>query len=149
VPVTAAALDAQFRLQQRMVAGITATYHAVNYVQQLRAAIAAHTPAAASGAADALKTLDEAVAPLDGSGGVFGLAHRDLARRLNDQLVGDLQPTPSVISGVDAPCAAIGKGLDTLRQLQMTSLAELNAALPRTAGPLPAWRVPDGPPCGR
>jgi photosystem II stability/assembly factor-like uncharacterized protein len=137
VPATAAALAAQFHLQQRMVAGIAATYHAVNYVQQLRAAIATRIAGASTDPANPLKALDAALIPLDGSGGVFGLAHRDLGRRLNDQLVADLAPTPSVIAGVDVPCAAIDKALATLRTLDVASLTDV-----------PAWTPPTAPACG-
>ena len=138
LPVTPAALAAQFHLEQRMVAGITATYHAVNYVQKLRAAIASRLASASADAAGGLKTLDAALAPLDGSSGVFGLAHRDLGRRLNDQLVADLQPTPSVVAGVDEPCAAVDKALDTLRRLDTSGLSDV-----------PAWMPPAAPACGR
>jgi photosystem II stability/assembly factor-like uncharacterized protein len=138
VPATPAALAAQFRLQQRIVSGITTTYHAVTHVQQLRAAIAKRLAGAAPETSAALKTLDAALVPLDGSSGVFGLAHRDLGRRLNDQLVGDAQPTPSVIAGVDAPCAAIDRALDTLRKLDAS-----------IAGDVPAWTPPPAPSCGR
>ena len=137
VPATPGALAAQFRLQQRMVAGITATYHAVTHVQQVRTAIAKRLPDAPADVAEKLKTLDAALVPLDGSSGVFGLAHRDLGRRLNDQLVADFQPPPSVITGVDAPCAAIDKALETLRTLD-TSIA----------GDVPAWTPPAAPACG-
>jgi hypothetical protein len=138
VPATPAALAAQFHLQQRMVAGIGVTYQAVTHVQQVRAAIAKRLASAAPDGPAGLQTLDAALVPLDGSSGVFGLAHRDLGRRLNDQLVADAQPTPSVIAGVDAPCAAIDKALDTLRKLD-TSIA----------GGVPAWTPPVAPACGR
>src|SRR5262249_46124630 len=39
VAISPSALARQFHLQQRMVAGITATYHAFNYIQQLRDAL--------------------------------------------------------------------------------------------------------------
>ena len=125
VPAAHAALTAQFQLQQRMVVGITTTYHAVNCVQQLRAAIAKRLASGSPDGASALKALDAALAPLDGSGGVFGLAHRDLGRRLNDQLVADFAPTPSVTAGVDMPCASIDKGLATLRSLDVSALADV------------------------
>ncbi len=136
IPITAAALNAQFHLEQRMVAGIAATYNAVNHVQQVRAEIAKRLQAAPADAA-ALKTLDAALAPLDGSAGVFGLAHRDLGRRLNDQLVADAQPTPSVSAGTDAPCAAIDKAIEALRQLDM-----------KAVGDTPPWTPPAAPACG-
>src|SRR5205085_6178430 len=47
ITVPAAALAAQLRLQQRMVAGLGATYHAVTYIQDLRAALTARTAQAA------------------------------------------------------------------------------------------------------
>jgi photosystem II stability/assembly factor-like uncharacterized protein len=138
VAATAAALDAQFHLQQRMVAGISTTYHAVTYVQQLRAAIARRLQGPSPDAATALKSLDAALAPLDGSAGIFGLAHRDLGRRLNDQLVADFAPTPSVVAGVDAPCAAIDKALATMRTLDVSAL-----------GDVPRWTPPTAPACGK
>jgi hypothetical protein len=103
----------------------------------LRAAIAVRLRAAGGAGAEGLKTLDAALAPLDGSSGIFGLAHRDLGRRLNDQLVGDLAPTPSVVGGVDAPCAAIDNALATLRTLD-TSMTDV-----------PTWAPPPAPACGR
>jgi photosystem II stability/assembly factor-like uncharacterized protein len=136
MPVTAADLDAQFRLQQRMVAGIAATYRAVNRVQALRAAIAKHLNGASPDAATALKALDAALAPLDGSAGIFGLAHRDLGRRLNDQLVADAAPTASIVAGVDTPCGAIDQALATLRKLDTSALTEI-----------PAWTPPSAPAC--
>ncbi|HEY2432338.1 MAG TPA: hypothetical protein VGI12_06655 [Vicinamibacterales bacterium] len=138
IPITAAALDAQFRLEQRMVAGIAATYRAVNRVQALRAAIAKRLPGAAPDAAAALKTLDAALAPLDGSAGIFGLAHRDLGRRLNDQLVADAQPTTSIVAGVDTPCATIDVALDALKTLDTSALTDV-----------PVWTPPAAPVCGR
>jgi photosystem II stability/assembly factor-like uncharacterized protein len=127
VTTAPAALSAQFRLQQRMVAGITATYNAFNFIQQVRPMVAGQPIEA---------TLLEIV---NGPAGI-GAAHRDLARRLNDQLVGDAEPTPSVIAGVDAPCRAIDAALDRLRQLQ--------AANPAVA-PLSAWKPTATPACGK
>jgi len=135
IPVTQAALDAQFRLEQRMVAGVTTTYQAVEYVQRLREAIATRLAGDRRDAA-ALTALDAALAPLDGSSGVFGVAHRDLGRRLADQLVADAEPTASVIAGVDAPCAAIDKGLETLRTLDTRALTDVPPwAPPAACGP--------------
>jgi hypothetical protein len=154
ITVPAAALAAQFRLQQRMVAGIAATYHAVNYVQQLRAALAARATEAGkhpSGArvATAVQTLDAALAPLETGPGGFGVAHRDLGRRLNDMIVADFEPTPSVIAGVNAPCDAIDKSLDGLRRLQTMSIAGLSSTLARAGlAPLPVWTPPASPACG-
>jgi hypothetical protein len=154
VNVPAAGLAAQFQLQQRMVAGIAATYHGFNYIQQLRAALATRNTAAASTAAAAqiaaaVKTLDAALAPIASGPAGFGTAHRDLGRRLNDQLVGDVQPTASVVAGVDAPCRAIDAALDGLRTLQAANVAEIDAILARAnLSALPAWTPPAAPACG-
>ncbi len=144
VPVPATALAAQFQLQQRMVAGITVTYDAFKYVEKLRAALAA--PQIASAA----QTLDASLATLANGPAGLGTAHRDLERRLNDMLVGDVQPTPSVIAGVDGPCRAIDAMLDNLRRLQSTNAVELNALLAKANLPaLPAWTPPAAPSCGK
>jgi hypothetical protein len=152
VTVSAPALSAQFRLQQRMVAGLGATYEAVTYIQQLRAALAARTTGSGT-ASDQIATiaraLDAALAPLTSGPAGFGIAHRDLGRRLNDMLVADFEPTPSVIAGVDGPCEAIDKALDGLRRLQGTTIAQMNAALARAGlAALPAWSPPAAPACG-
>ena len=131
VNVSASALAAQFTLQRRMVAGIAATYHAFNYVDELRKALASRTDAAS-------RALEASLAPLANGPAGFGIAHRDLSRRLNDQLPADVEPTPSVVAGVDGPCAAIDAALDGLRKLQ----AGLDPALPK-------WTPPPAPACGR
>ena len=125
--LTPAALGRQFRLQQRMVAGITATHNAFNFIQQIH-------PALAGQAVDA--TLTDIVS---GPAGI-GAAHRDLARRLNDALVGDADPTPSVVAGVDAPCQAIDAAFDKLRQVQTANPG---------VTPLSGWKPPAAPACGR
>jgi len=123
VAATAADIDAQFRLQLRIVAGIKTTYEAYNYVEKLRAEIAK----SATG-----KDIDAALAPLMTGATSLGTAHRDLGRRLNDQLVGDIAPTASIIDGVDQPCKAIDAALNVLRQ-QMPTI---------TNAKLPTWTVP-------
>jgi photosystem II stability/assembly factor-like uncharacterized protein len=154
VTVPAAALAAQFRLQQRMVAGIAVTQRAVTYIQQVRAALAAQIQGASGSAADSQMTtdaraLDTAIAPLETGPDGFGIAHRDLGRRLNDMLVADFEPTPSVVAGVDGPCRSIDGALDKLRRLQTTSIAALNASL-KQAGltAMPVWSPPAAPACG-
>jgi hypothetical protein len=152
VRASPAALAAQYQLQQRMVAGITATFQAFNAIQELRSALAARNAAAASTAAagqiaTAVQALDAALTTVSPG---LGAAHRDLGRRLNDQLVGDVQPTASVIAGVDGPCRAIDASLDSLRRLQATNIAELNALLARAGlAALPAWTPPATPACGK
>jgi len=127
VPVTLAGLTAQFRLQQRMVAGIAATYHAFTFIDQARPAVAGQPIET---------TLNEIIS---GPAGI-GTAHRDLARRLNDMLVGDAEPTASVIAGVDGPCRAMDAAFERLRQLQAA-----NPGVPQLSG----WRPPAAPACGK
>jgi photosystem II stability/assembly factor-like uncharacterized protein len=154
VAVPAAGLAAQFHLQQRMVAGIRATFEAFNHVQELRAALASRTTEAAGHAAaapigTAVQALDAALAQLTSGPAGLGAAHRDLGRRLNDMLVGDAEPTASVVAGVDGPCRGIDTALDGLRRLQTTIVAELSAMLTRAGlTALPAWTPPAAPACG-
>jgi photosystem II stability/assembly factor-like uncharacterized protein len=149
ITIPSAALDAQFRLQQRMVAGIAVTYHAVTYIHQMHAALTAPSVTGAAAFAKTAKALDGALVPLESGPNGFGIAHRDLSRRLNDQLVSDAEPTPSVIAGVDGPCQAIDTALDELRRLQTTSVPELNGALKRAGlAVLPVWSLPAAPACG-
>jgi photosystem II stability/assembly factor-like uncharacterized protein len=153
ITVPQAAMAAQFQLQQRMVAGLGATYHAVTYVQALRAALTAGTRQAAGKAeaaqiSSAVQALDTALAPLASGPNGFGIAHRDLGRRLNDMLVADFAPTASVIAGVNGPCESIDRSIDGLRRLQ-PSIAELNAMLARAGlAALPAWTPSAAPACG-
>jgi photosystem II stability/assembly factor-like uncharacterized protein len=130
IDVPQSGLEAQFNLQQRMIAGITTTYEAVNYVDSLNAAIE-QARAAGKPSAD-LDALAKSLAPLTGSSGVFGLAHRDLSRRLNDQLIADMPPTPNIIAGVDGPCKAVDEALTTIRSIQ-ASASKLG---------LPTWTAP-------
>ena len=135
VNVPAAGLAAQFQLQMRMIAGITATHDAFNYIQKVRDALAgrlADKPDAA------MKTLDAALTALQNGPAGVGVAHRDLGRRLNDQIPADVAPTASVIAGVDGPCSAIDAAFDDLRKLQAT----MDTSLPR-------WTPPAAPACGR
>ena len=130
IDVPQAGLEAQFHLQQRMVAGITTTYDAVNYVDALTAAM--DEPRGRSNRAADLESLRKTLAPLTGSSGVFGLAHRDLSRRLNDQLIADMAPPPNVVAGVDGPCQAVDDALATIRSIQPTA-SKLG---------LPTWTAP-------
>jgi photosystem II stability/assembly factor-like uncharacterized protein len=154
ISVADADLRAQFRLEQRMVAGLDVTYHAITYLQQVTAALAdrekaiAGTPAAQQ-ITTAAQALAAAIAPLGSSAGPLGLAHRDLGRRINDQLIADARPTASVIAGVDTPCASIDTALDAIRKLQSGQAAAVDEMLKRAGlGALPSWTAPATPACG-
>src|SRR5258705_13608887 len=132
-----------------MVAGIAATYDAFNHIQEVRTALGARTTQSNNAPiGTATQALDAALGQLASGPAGLGAAHRDLGRRLNDQLVGDVQPTASVVAGVDGPCRAIDTALVGLRKLETTSVAELNAMLTRAGlGALPVWTVPEGSAC--
>jgi hypothetical protein len=148
VPVSQAALVAQLQLQQRMVAGLSTTYDAVNYLEGLTTALAGRVKDAAGkpGAAEiaaAIKGLTATVTTLETGPNGFGTAHRDLGRRLNDQVVGDQQPPPNIVAGVEAPCQSIDAALGSLRTLQSSTIAPLNAMLANAGlAALPAWAPP-------
>jgi len=123
VTASPAALAAQLALQQRMVAGITATYQAFNDIDNIRKALASRTDQAA-------RDLDRTLADLANGPAGLGAGHRDLSRRLNDQLVADVEPTPSVVAGVDGPCAAIDAALARLSALNISTNAVLTISPP-------------------
>jgi hypothetical protein len=151
ITIPAPALAAQFRLQQRMVAGLGATYRGVNHLHDLRAALTKGRDAiaASADAARALSLFEPELTQLETGPQGFGIAHRDLGRRLNDQLVADMVLTPSVIAGVDAPCDAIDRAVATLATAEATHSPALNAALTRAGLPaLPTWTAPAKPACG-
>ena len=152
ITVPAAALAAQFRLQQRMVAGLGATYRGVTYLHDVRAALtpkAREAIAASQDAARALGLLEAQLTLLETGPQGFGIAHRDLGRRLNDQLVADMAPTASVIAGVDAPCESIDRAAVAVGAAQAAHFPALNAALARASLPsLPPWTPPAAPACG-
>lgn len=155
IPVTPAALAAQFKLQQRIVAGINATFQAINYVSGLRTAIAARVTESAgkpdaAAISSAAQTLDAVLQPLANGPASFGIAHRDLGRRSNDQTVADAAPTASIIAGVDTPCQTIDASMEALRKALAAQLAPMNALLTRAGlAALPAWTPPAPPACGR
>jgi len=148
VPVSQAALVAQVQLQRRMVAGLTTTYDAVRYLESLAAALADRAKSAEGkpGAAEigaAIPKLTAAATALDTGPDGFGIPHRDLGRRLNDQVVGDQAPTPNIVEGVDAPCRAIDAASRSLQVLQTSQIAPLNAMLTKAGlAALPAWTPP-------
>ena len=104
--------------------------------------------AAKAGAAEikaAIQKLTTAAAQLETGADGFGPAHRDLGRRLNDQVVGDQQPTPRIVAGVDEPCRSIDAAIGALKALQTSQIAPLNTSLAGAGlAALPAWTPPPG-----
>jgi hypothetical protein len=130
VPVSAAALAAQFRLERRMVAGLTASYEAFNYIQALRE----------SGVAPSVDAELAALATNE-----FGIVHRDLGRRYSDQFIADAAPDASVVEGVDGPCRQLDAALERLRAVQRSVSANAGSS----GGRWPSWTPPPAPACGR
>ena len=124
VHVSAAVLAAQFHLEQRMVAGLTASYDAFNYIDALRE----------SGVA---RNIDAELATL--AANEFGIVHRDLGRRYSDQFIADAAPDPSIVEGVDGPCKQLDAAIERLRTLTRSVSGQQ----------LPSWRPPAPPACGR
>jgi hypothetical protein len=56
-------------------------------------------------------------------------------------LVADMEPTPSIVAGVDVPCANIDRANDELRKVQTQMASASIAGLPR-------WTPPAAPACG-
>ena len=152
VRVPAGTYAAQYRLQQRMVAGIAGSYEGFNYAMDLRAAVDSaanktkNTPVADT-VAKLARSLDSTLARVATSG--FGIVHRDLGRRYSDQFIADAMPTPSVIAGTDEPCQRLDASMDVLRKVQAT-VKDMNTILERAKlPPVPSWTPPAAPACGR
>jgi len=126
--VSSAALEAQFHLQQRMVAGLTASYDAFNYIQSLRDA-------------GVDRGMDSTLVAL--ATNEFGIVHRDLGRRYSDQFIADAAPDSSIVAGVDGPCKQLDGAVERLRTLQRSVNANTNGRR------LPTWAPPPAPACGR
>ncbi|MGH9481282.1 MAG: WD40/YVTN/BNR-like repeat-containing protein, partial [Terriglobales bacterium] len=147
-------LEAQLRLEQRVMAGLETTYAVYYQIDRVRQALAA-IPASAGGnggLAEAAAGLERQLAPLaagTGNSG-FGVANRDLARRLQDLEFGDYNPTASDTAAVEASCSQITQAAATLEQLNRSAVPQLNQLLAAAQqAPLPPITPPPGAPCGR
>lgn len=152
-PATQADLTAQLALEQRVMAGLTATYDTYYQIDRVRKALAT-LPAQNDGnaaLAQAAEALDKQLAPLaagTGNSG-FGVANRDLARRLQDLEFGDYDPTSSDINAVEASCGQITQAAAALRQIQTDAVPKVNQLLTAAGqAALPPLSPPAGAPCG-
>jgi hypothetical protein len=60
-----------------------------------------------------------------------------------------MEPTPSVVDGVEQPCRAIDENVAKLSHLMSGSLAHVNELLAKDhQEPLPVWTPPAAPACG-
>jgi photosystem II stability/assembly factor-like uncharacterized protein len=153
-PVTQADLEAQFEAEREVVNGLSSSYDAYGSVERLRHSLAgdeAKAPRDASLVA-AVKALDKKTAKLVNSAGHggFGVANRDLARRLQDLDFGDMRPTASDLAAIGQSCREIEEAVARLDQIRKQDVPALNQML--LAAHLPALTPPDdptGPACGR
>ncbi|HUX67614.1 MAG TPA: hypothetical protein VMV31_09000, partial [Terriglobales bacterium] len=80
----------------------------------------------------------------------FGVANRDLARRLQDLDFGDFNPTPSDIAAVNASCAQIAQAAAQLQQIDGAARTSLDTQLAAAhLAPLPAFTLPAPPYCSQ
>jgi photosystem II stability/assembly factor-like uncharacterized protein len=150
-PVTQADLEAQFATERQVVNGLSASLDAYDALQKMHSALAADEPKAAQDAdlMAAAKAFDEKAAGLMSGNAGFGIANRDLARRLQDLDFGDMRPTASDMAAIDQSCHEIEQSMTKFDQLRQQDLPGLNQML--AAARLPALTAPANPPtsgCG-
>jgi photosystem II stability/assembly factor-like uncharacterized protein len=129
-PVSQADLEAQFAAEQQVVRGLSASFEAYTAIQQMRKTLAsrAKKPQDASLIA-ASKALDEKGAALMGGDSGFGIANRELARRLQDLDFGDMRPTDSDMAAINQGCRHIQETAVQWDHLQHQDLPALNQKL--------------------
>ncbi len=150
-PVTEADLDAQFAAEQQVMNGLSVSFDSYGALKTMRDALAADQSKVAQDAklGAAAKDFDtKAERLMSGSAG-FGIANRDLARRLQDLDFGDMRPTASDMEAIDQSCHQIELGTSMFAQLRQQDLPALNELL--VAARLPELTAPADPPasgCG-
>jgi photosystem II stability/assembly factor-like uncharacterized protein len=145
-PVTQSDLDAQFATEQQVVNGLSASFGAYSALQKMRDAVTGEEVKAAqdSSLEAAAKAFDKKAAGLMNAG--FGIANRDLARRLQDLDFGDMRPTASDLAAIDQSCHEIETSTTKFDQLRQQDLPALNQLL--AAAHLPELTAPADPPAG-
>jgi hypothetical protein len=144
-PVSQADLEAQFAAEQQIVSGLSASFEAYGTIQQMRQTLSddrARMPQDASLIA-ASKAFDEKAATLVGGNSGFGIANRDLARRLQDLDFGDMRPTASDMAAINQGCRQIQESAVKLDHLRQQDLRALNHML--MAAHLPQLNPPADP----
>ncbi len=150
VPVSSMGLAAQLALEQRMTAGLHSSADGFRHIEQLRLALATLTAAAGTSSTvrAAAATLDTAMERLANGPGSFAFANRDLARELTDMIVGDIDPSPSVVAAPERSCHDIETDGQAYMRLQDTQLAALEKLLNGAGNtPLPHWTPATGNAC--
>jgi hypothetical protein len=146
----------QLQLEQRMMAGIRASYEGFNLVERLRAVVVADEAAARGrpqqdaqlvAALGGLVAHAAALADAPDSG--FGSANRDLVRQLEAMELGDLEPTASDLAAAEGACRQIEVARAALQRLEESAVKEVNGMLVKAQlKALPTGGVPTAPACG-
>jgi len=151
-PVTQADLEAQFAAERQLVTGLNASFEAYGALQQVHQTLAGmegKTPGNA-GLEAAAKAFDKKADTLMSGNAGFGVANRDLARRLQDLDFGDMRPTDSDMAAINHSCRQIQESEGELDHLRQQDLPALNQML--MAAHLPQLTIPAALPvngCGQ
>lgn len=141
--VTEADLEHQLALEKRVMAGLAVSYDAYQGLAAIRKALASDEGKATGELEASLAGFDRQLAGLVGGNARsgFGVANRDLGRRMQDLEFGDYDPTPSDAAAVEASCQQIADAaaqVDALRQKDEPVLNQrLSAAGLPVLPPLP------------
>jgi hypothetical protein len=130
------------------VNGLSASFDAYGALREMSDTLAADETKAAQDAKLVAAAKDfekKAAALMSGSTG-FGIANRDLARRLQDLDFGDMRPTASDMTAIDQSCREIEESEKDFHQLRQQDLPALNQML--RAAHLPEMTTPADPPVG-
>ncbi len=154
ISISQSALAEQAQFEQRMMAGMRASFRGFHLIRHLVAVLKADEEQA-EGKPDGAQAIAAAEAFAKKAGPIatgprnsFGIANRGLGRHLEDMEFGDLRPTPSDLAAGAADCHFIHAARAAFEQLQSSSLSSLNAALTRAhLQPLPTTTLPPAPVC--
>lgn len=145
--VTPEDLKHQLALERRVMKGLAVTYDAFQQLATVREAVAADEGKTTGTMEASLATFERQLDQLVGGNarGGFGVANRDLGRRMQDLEFGDYSPTPSDAAAVDASCRQIAEAITTLDGLRQQDLPGLNQKLAAVgARPLPSLPIVSG-----
>lgn len=129
--VTASDLDHQLALEKRVMAGLAASYNAYQGMASVRQALASDEGKTTGELEASLAGFDRQLEALVGGNARsgFGVANRDLGRRMQDLEFGDYDPTPSDVSAVDASCQQIADAASQVESLRQQDVPALNQKL--------------------
>jgi len=147
---TQADLEAQLATEKQVMAGLETSYNAYQQLTALEKALGAETAPADPAYGAAAAKLEKELGVLTGgtSARGFGIANRELARRLQDLEFGDYRPTASDIASVEESCSTITQATAEFEQIESRTVPALNHMM-GNGSPLPIVKPATGPACGR